>query len=107
MVGKDHPPDLASLVPSELPSLPESVVENDTPAQLSAQNNVPKEKKPKHPPGEPQCRMHRCNIFTRIENICNLVAFSFRLYLCNSYCHRMFVFNCNNQVKSIVSLMKC
>nr|CAD1827035.1 unnamed protein product [Ananas comosus var. bracteatus] len=47
---KDHPPDLASLVPSELPSLPESVVENDTPAQLSAQNNVPKEKKPKHPP---------------------------------------------------------
>nr|CAD1827106.1 unnamed protein product [Ananas comosus var. bracteatus] len=50
VVGKDHPPDLASLVPSELPSLPESVVENDTPVQLSAQNNVPKEKKPKHPP---------------------------------------------------------
>lgn len=44
MVGKDQPPDLASLVPSETPSLvgaPEKVIQNQAPDG----NHAPAEKK--------------------------------------------------------------
>ncbi|KAJ6805562.1 proline--tRNA ligase [Iris pallida] len=44
VVGKDNPPDLADLVPSGAPTLPEQS-EKEVTAQISVQNNVPEEKK--------------------------------------------------------------
>ncbi|XP_072953534.1 uncharacterized protein [Typha angustifolia] len=48
LVGKDQPPDLASLIPSGGPSL-SAAVEKVTSAHLPNKHNVPKEKEPTYP----------------------------------------------------------
>ncbi|TVU28673.1 hypothetical protein EJB05_20202 [Eragrostis curvula] len=42
-VGKDNPPDLAHLVPSDVPVSSEQPAEHMTPAKVTLQNNTPKE----------------------------------------------------------------
>ncbi|WVZ73494.1 hypothetical protein U9M48_021794 [Paspalum notatum var. saurae] len=49
-VGKDNPPDLAHLVPSDVPNSSEQPTENTAPATVPHQNNVPKETEVKAKP---------------------------------------------------------
>ncbi|KAK3159205.1 hypothetical protein QOZ80_2AG0147030 [Eleusine coracana subsp. coracana] len=83
VVGKDNPPDLAHLVPSDTPISSEQPVQNVTPANATHQNNAPKETgkaKPKvqgKGAGNSQSKVDKPNSATNVEKCVNDVFDTF------------------------------
>ncbi|GJN22395.1 hypothetical protein PR202_gb09951 [Eleusine coracana subsp. coracana] len=83
VVGKDNPPDLAHLVPSDTPISSEQPVQNVTPANATHQNNAPKETgkaKPKvqgKGAGNSQSKVDKPNSATDVEKCVNDVFDTF------------------------------